>query len=1206
MKWLAGLLGCLAALLPATAIAGIIDPSRSIDWTQVGVLGGIPNRTTICATLKPGATATQITEAISACPSEQVVFLSAGTYNLSGGIVFNNKSNVTLRGAGPNQTFLIFTAGDPCGGLGGDICFKSGDTHDGYEGPSNIGTWTAGYSVGTTSITLGSVTWGSIDNLLVGSVLFLDQLDDTSDPGDVYVCQTPNVCSIEVGSRNGRASRGQQEPQVVTSISGSGPWTVGISPGIRMPNISSGKSPEAWWLNGLPVQNDGVENLSMDHTGTSPAIAAGTFMFNGYNNWLKNVRDLNSHHKHVWLYQSTHITIRDSYFYGSAQAASESYGIDTYNGADNLVENNIFQHIAVPMMNEGCIGCVGAYNFAFDDWYTAAGNSPEWQQASSYHHSVGDAFILWEGNEGIGLTGDDFHGTSNFISAFRNFWNGRDPAGGGTKTAQTSPIILNAYNRYYNLIGNVLGTAGYHTRYQVAPSSATDAGGAIAANVSIYGNLGYSGNEGTYESPIDNDMLVLSTLLRWGNYDTVTGLPRFDFSEVPSGLHRFANPVPPPDQTLPSSLYLSSQPSWWGTMPWPAIGPDVIGGEALTGHVYRNPAHVCYDVTPKDGNGILLFHADACYGGPATVTVLQSGLGSGRVTITPPGIDCSACSINVASGMTVTLAATAASGSVFGGWSGGACSGVGDCVFNATGDVVVTAAFGPPFTVTIVEAGAGTGAVMSSLPGISCGTSCSAVFASGTPVTLAATAAPGSVFTGWSGGGCSGTGPCSVSGPSNVTLTATFLPLFTLEVVTLGRGSGTVTSTSPGINCGATCSASFASGTAVTLTARPATGSAFTGWSGGCSGMGTCAVTVSAATTVTATFTPTFVLSVTTTGMGTGTVTSSPTGIDCGATCSASFASGTAVTLTARPAAGSAFTGWSGGCSGTGTCVVMLSAATTMTATFTPTFVLTVTTTGTGTGTVTSSLPGISCGMSCSAVFATGAPITLAAIPAPGSVFAGWSGGSCGGTGPCAVSGPPNVTITATFLQVFTLAVVTSGSGSGMVTSSPPGIDCGTTCSVTVASGSTFTLTPMPAVGSAAFWSPGGLCSGTGVCLVTVTANLTVATTFEPIGTFTDVVLTPRDTVVNAVHFLELRADIDALRQHHGLRPFAWTDPALIPGVTITRGVHLLELRSAVSEVYVTAGKVAPTFIESTIASGVTVMKAIHINELRSAVIGLK
>jgi len=1127
VRWLAGLFGFLAALLPATAIAGIIDPSRSTDWTQAGVLGGIPIRTTICATLNPGATATQITEAISACPSGQVVFLNAGTYNLSAGIVFDNKSNVTLRGAGPDQTFLIFTGGDHCAGLGGDVCFKSGDPNDGFDGPSNIGTWTAGYSVGTTSITLGSITRGSIDHLQVGSVIFLDQLDDTSDPGDVYVCQTPNVCSMQAGSKNGRASRGQQEPQVVTSISGSGPWTVGISPGVRMPNISSGKSPEVWWLNGLPVQNDGVENLSMDHTGTGAAIAAGTFMINGYNNWLKNVRDLNSHHKHVWLYQSIHITIRDSYFYGSSEATSESYGVDTYNGADNLVENNIFQHIAAPMMNEGCIGCVGAYNFAFDDWYTADGESPEWQQASSYHHSVGDAFILWEGNDGIGLTADDIHGTSNFITAFRNFWNGRDPAGGGTKTSQTSPIILNAYNRYYNLIGNVLGTVGYHTQYQAAPSSATDAGNEITADRSIYGNLGYSGDQGTYASPIDNDMLVLSTLMRWGNYDTVSVLAQFNPSEVPSDLLRFSNRVPP-DQRLPPSLYLSSQPSWWGAMPWPAIGPDVTGGEALTGHVYRNPAHVCYDITPKDSNGILLFHADACYAGPAMVTVLESGLGSGTVTITPPGIDCvSACSVNVASGTTVTLTATAAPGAVFRGWSGGACSGVGSCVINATRDVVLTAAFEALFTVTVVKAGAGSGTVMSSLPGITCGTSCSAVFASGMPITLTAAAAPGSVFAGWSGGGCSDTGPCSVSGPSNVTITSTFLQVFTLDVMALGSGSGTVTSSPMGITCGATCSASFASGTTVTLTARPAAGSAFTGWTGG-------------------------------------------------------------------------------GCSGTEPCTVTVSAATTVTATFTPTFVLTVTPAGTGSGTVTSSLTGISCGMSCSAVFASGAPITLVAIAAPGSVFAGWSGGSCSGTGPCAVSGPPNVTITATFLQMFTLAVVTSGSGSGTVTITPPGLDCGTTCSVTVTSGTTVILTPMPAAGSAAFWSAGGLCSRTGACSVTVTANATVTVTFEPIGTFTDAVLTPLGTAVKAVHFLELRADIDALRQNHGLSPFAWTDPALIPGVAIARSVHLIELRSAVSQVYVSAGRVAPTFTESGIASGVTVIKTIHINELRSAVIGLR
>src|SRR5207245_2370790 len=64
-------------------------------------------------------------------------------------------------------------------------------------------------------------------------------------------------------------------------------------------------------------------------------------------------------------------------------------------------------------------------------------------------------------------------------------------------------------------------------------------------------------------------------------------------------------------------------------------------------------------------------------------------------------------------------------------------------------------------------------------------------------------------------------------------------------------------------------------------------------------------------------------LAVSSTGAGSGTVTSSPAGISCGATCSASFTNGAAVTLTAVPAAGSTFTGWSGGgCPGTGTCTV--------------------------------------------------------------------------------------------------------------------------------------------------------------------------------------------------------------------------------------------------------------------------------------------
>src|SRR5438105_9860717 len=153
---------CLSSPGHAQLWSGILDPRRAVDWSQAGIPGGIPNRTTICSTLNPGATAAQINSAIASCPSGQVVFLNAGTCNITG-IDFAQHSNVTLRGAGPDQTILKFTANTGCSGLDADVCVQGSFNWTGSQ--QNLTTWTARHAIGTPHITLGSVA-----NLSAGTI----------------------------------------------------------------------------------------------------------------------------------------------------------------------------------------------------------------------------------------------------------------------------------------------------------------------------------------------------------------------------------------------------------------------------------------------------------------------------------------------------------------------------------------------------------------------------------------------------------------------------------------------------------------------------------------------------------------------------------------------------------------------------------------------------------------------------------------------------------------------------------------------------------------------------------------------------------------------------------------------------------------------------------------------------------------------------
>jgi phospholipase C len=419
--------------------------------------------------------------------------------------------------------------------------------------------------------------------------------------------------------------------------------------------------------------------------------------------------------------------------------------------------------------------------------------------------------------------------------------------------------------------------------------------------------------------------------------------------------------------------------------------------------------------------------------GPAQASVQLSvqtaGAGGGTINSNPTGITCGqACSASFASGTQVTLTETAAASSSFAGWTGGSCSGSNPtCTLTLRASQQVTASFnGVPNAaqLTVSATGAGTGTITSNPSGISCAPTCSTSFASGTQITLSATAGANSTFAGWTGGGCSGNSPtCTFTLSASQQVNASFnTTAVVLTVIPAGTGAGTIASTPSGINCAPTCSASFASGTQVTLSATAGANSTFAGWTGsGCSGNSpTCTFTLSANQQVTSSFSSTQsapVLTEILAGTGTGMVSSNPAGINCAPTCTASFASGTQVTLTTTAGTNSSFAGWTGGCSGSNpTCTLTLNASQQVTATFNSTVAtLTVSLAGTGTGSIASDPSGISCAPTCTASFANGTQVMLTATAGASSSFFGWTGGCSGSSPACALTMNTNQQVTAIF-----------------------------------------------------------------------------------------------------------------------------------------------------------------------------------------------
>lgn len=617
--------------------SGILSAERAIDWSDAGTT--IPTNRTQCGSTISAytGTAATINNAIASCGANQYVKLGAGTFTLSTGITFGGDSDKTLRGSGPDSTFLVVSNSDSCHGQDSVICLGGNDIR--YYGPEagNAGgpvtaNWTAGYTQGATTITLSGVSSGTTQ-LKVGMFIVLDQTDDASDPGTDWFNTNSSTYTSEGGTDYGRTNRSQRQWVRVSTCDGNSTpghsctsgTDIVIDRPLYAPNWVSGKSPGAYWGADTSMGGgNGIEDLSIECvSGCGSAVALIGILFE-HDSWVKNVRGIYAPNPraYVLIYDSARVVVRDSYFFGSQSesAGPTHYGIEVINGCDNLIENNIVQRRTTPYISDGDCGSVWAYNYAINDQYSTA----TFMQASNYSHEAGNHMVLHEGNDAVGLKNDIVHGSSNAFTFFRNYSRGFEPG----KTDTTSAVVLHVFNRYMNYVGNVLGTSGEHTTY--ASASTTDRIYALE----IDGGGGCSPN-------CDSDAVTTTSLLRWGNWDVVTSTADntdndqtgtrwcgnsgstgwsticSSTSEIPTGLAKYPNSVPS-SETLPSSFYLQAKPSFYGSNTWPSIGPDISGGTIANvgGHVRRIPARICFedvmggsfsDTTPRT------FNANSCY-----------------------------------------------------------------------------------------------------------------------------------------------------------------------------------------------------------------------------------------------------------------------------------------------------------------------------------------------------------------------------------------------------------------------------------------------------------------------------------------------------------------------------------------------------------------------------------------------------------------
>jgi hypothetical protein len=524
--------------------------------------------------------------------SRRIVLLAPGRYRTNG-ILRIDRSNVTLRGSGQRVTTIDHR--DTSDYTAIDIGNTVGDFSR-----TPVVNLHGGAGKGASQITVEDAS-----GFNVGDILQIDQLENGTANGPsgwVWILDswwTMRAPYANYSGGGGLQSKFPDSPNgyrpiaqriEVLARSGNTLTIYDAATGRGSPlhvDFPASQDPEVWLAAGAgvsPTHYSGLESLSV-WSATAPGNAQSMVTMSGAAYcWIRDIETDGS--KNTWAGRHIHIfnsvyraEVRETYVHNSSNynQGANAYGI-VYSGSECLIEDNIVRELNKPVVGETTGGGnVIAYNYVDEAVIGSLTNS--WQETginmshASFCHSD-----LFEGNYTPNVGVDSTHGNSGWGTFFRNWATGRNSS--GRTDTYLRAIYVDGWQREMTSIGNVLGSPTFRPDYLIL-SPATGVNPVFGGVSSIY-LLGTNAWElGTGRKPGADSMddgQAERLFYRHLDYDYKTN----------SQYKNPANPI----STLPSSLYLTSKPAFFGSLPWPWVDP---AGATPSDRVNTLPARARYD-----------------------------------------------------------------------------------------------------------------------------------------------------------------------------------------------------------------------------------------------------------------------------------------------------------------------------------------------------------------------------------------------------------------------------------------------------------------------------------------------------------------------------------------------------------------------------------------------------------------------------------